>query len=86
MEGVSRGPYGGAVGWFSGSGDAQLAIAIRTLLRSEGRLFAHAGAGIVAASDPVLGAERKCKRESPRVGAGGERREQVAGRSMEHAD
>jgi anthranilate synthase component 1 len=53
LESVSRGPYGGAVGWFSGSGDAQLAIAIRTLLRSEGRLFAHAGAGIVADSDPV---------------------------------
>ncbi len=52
LEEVSRGPYGGAVGWFSGSGDAQLAIAIRTLLRSEGRLFAHAGAGIVADSDP----------------------------------
>jgi len=52
LEGVSRGPYGGAVGWFSGSGDAQLAIAIRTLLRSQGRLFAHAGAGIVADSDP----------------------------------
>ncbi len=32
---------------------AKLAIAIRTLLRSQGRLFAHAGAGIVADSDPV---------------------------------
>jgi anthranilate synthase component 1 len=53
LEPVARGPYGGAVGWFSGSGDAQLAIAIRTLLRSGGRLFAHAGAGIVADSDPV---------------------------------
>ena len=53
LEGVSRGPYGGAVGWFSGTGDAQLAIAIRTLLRSQGRLFAQAGAGIVADSDPL---------------------------------
>jgi anthranilate synthase component 1 len=52
LETVSRGPYGGAVGWFSGAGDVQLAIAIRTLFRSEGRLFAHAGAGIVADSDP----------------------------------
>jgi anthranilate synthase component I len=51
LEGVQRGPYGGAVGWFSGSGDAQLAIAIRTLFRSNGRLFAQAGAGIVADSD-----------------------------------
>ncbi|HEX4382182.1 MAG TPA: anthranilate synthase component I family protein, partial [Myxococcales bacterium] len=52
LEGVQRGPYGGAVGWFSGAGDAQLAIAIRTLFRADGRLFAQAGAGIVADSDP----------------------------------
>jgi anthranilate synthase component I len=52
LEGVQRGPYGGAVGWFSGAGDVQLAIAIRTLFRSGGRLFAQAGAGIVADSDP----------------------------------
>jgi len=54
LEGVQRGPYGGAVGWFSGAGDVQLAIAIRTLFRSGGRLFAHAGAGIVADSDPAF--------------------------------
>ena len=53
LEGVQRGPYGGAVGWFSGAGDVLLAIAIRTLFRSGGRLFAHAGAGIVADSDPA---------------------------------
>jgi anthranilate synthase component 1 len=53
LEGVQRGPYGGAVGWFSGAGDVQLAIAIRTLFRSRGRLFAQAGAGIVADSDPA---------------------------------
>jgi anthranilate synthase component 1 len=52
LEGVQRGPYGGAVGWFSGAGDVQMAIAIRTLFRSGGRLFAQAGAGIVADSDP----------------------------------
>ena len=53
LEGVPRGPYGGAVGWFSYAGDVQLAIAIRTLFRSQGRLFAQAGAGIVADSDPA---------------------------------
>ena len=52
LEEVPRGPYGGAVGWFSAAGDAQLAIAIRTLFRSGGRLFAQAGAGLVADSDP----------------------------------
>ena len=53
LERVQRGPYGGAVGWFSGAGDMQLAIAIRTLFRGQGRLFAQAGAGIVADSDPA---------------------------------
>jgi anthranilate synthase component 1 len=53
LEGVQRGPYGGAVGWISFAGDVQLAIAIRTLFRSGGRLFAQAGAGIVADSDPA---------------------------------
>jgi anthranilate synthase component 1 len=53
LESVPRGPYGGAVGWFSAAGDAQLAIAIRTLFRAQGRLFAHAGAGIVADSVPA---------------------------------
>jgi anthranilate synthase component 1 len=52
LETVQRGPYGGAVGWFSAAGDVQLAIAIRTLFRSGGRLFAQAGAGIVADSSP----------------------------------
>jgi anthranilate synthase component 1 len=52
LETVPRGPYGGAVGWFSAAGDVQLAIAIRTLFRSGGRLFAHAGAGLVADSTP----------------------------------
>ena len=51
LETVPRGPYGGAVGWFSSAGEMQLAIAIRTLYRSGGRLFAQAGAGIVADSD-----------------------------------
>jgi anthranilate synthase component I len=53
LETVQRGPYGGAVGWFSSAGDVQLAIAIRTLFRSGGRLFAQAGAGIVADSEPA---------------------------------
>ncbi len=52
LETVQRGPYGGAVGWFSAAGDVQLAIAIRTLFRAGGRLFAQAGAGIVADSKP----------------------------------
>lgn len=49
-----RGIYGGAVGYFSFSGNMDLAIAIRTLLIEKQRILLQAGAGIVADSDPEL--------------------------------
>lgn len=52
LEPVSRGVYGGVVGYFSHAGDADLAIAIRTLWMSGGRAIVQAGAGIVADSNP----------------------------------
>lgn len=47
-----RGPYGGAVGYFSFGGDMDLAIVIRTAIIQNGRMSLRAGAGIVADSDP----------------------------------
>lgn len=52
LENRRRGIYGGAVGYFSYSGNMDLAIAIRTLVVSEGQIYLQAGAGIVADSDP----------------------------------
>lgn len=52
LEPVARGVYGGVVGYFGHSGDADLAIAIRTLWMSDGRAIVQAGAGIVADSKP----------------------------------
>jgi len=52
MEPTRRGLYGGAVGYFSFKGDADFAIAIRTMLVKAGRAYIQAGAGIVADSDP----------------------------------
>ncbi len=53
LEPVRRGPYGGAVGYVGWGGmSMDTAIAIRTLLVTEGRAFVQAGAGIVADSDP----------------------------------
>lgn len=52
LEPVSRGIYGGAVGYLSYSGDMDLAIAIRTGIIQNGMLYAQAAAGIVADSDP----------------------------------
>lgn len=52
LEPVRREVYGGAVGYFSFSGNMDLAIAIRTLQIEGDRLHLQAGAGIVADSDP----------------------------------
>ena len=63
LEPVRRGPYCGAIGWFSDNGHVSLNIAIRTLLlsgshdsttnRFQGMLDYGAGGGIVADSDPL---------------------------------
>jgi anthranilate synthase component 1 len=53
LEGVPRGPYAGAVGYFGVDGGMDQAIAIRTLVFHEGRYAFQAGAGIVADSEPV---------------------------------
>jgi anthranilate synthase component 1 len=53
LEPVCRGVYGGAVGYFSFSGNMDLAIAIRTLVVKDGKVYLQAGAGIVADSDPT---------------------------------
>jgi len=52
LEQEPRGPYGGAVGYISFSGNMDLAITIRTACIENGRLTVRAGAGIVADSDP----------------------------------
>jgi anthranilate synthase component 1 len=52
LEPQRRGIYGGAVGYFSYTGNMDMAIAIRTLVIQDGKIFLQAGAGIVADSDP----------------------------------
>jgi anthranilate synthase component 1 len=53
LEPEARGPYAGAVGYLSYSGDLDACITIRTLVVEEGRTSVTAGAGIVADSDPA---------------------------------
>lgn len=53
LEPVRREVYGGAVGYFSFSGNMDMAIAIRTLVVRDGQIHLQAGAGIVADSDPA---------------------------------
>ena len=52
LEAHRRGLYAGAVGYFDLHGNADLCIAIRTLLYHAGRAYLGVGAGIVADSDP----------------------------------
>jgi anthranilate synthase component 1 len=52
LEPTRRGPYGGAVGYFSFTGNMDFCITIRTLLMKGRRFFIQVGAGIVADSDP----------------------------------
>ena len=54
LEPSRRGIYGGAVGYFSFSGNMDMAIAIRTLVIRDKMIHLQAGAGIVADSDPAL--------------------------------
>jgi anthranilate synthase component 1 len=51
LEGERRGPYGGAIGFFSPS-DVEAAITIRSVLLRDGIAHVQAGAGIVADSTP----------------------------------
>ena len=53
LEPVRREIYGGAVGYFSFSGNMDLCITIRTLVIKDGQIHLQAGAGIVADSDPA---------------------------------
>jgi para-aminobenzoate synthetase component 1 len=52
LENAPRGIYCGAIGWLGFNGESSFNIAIRTLIRSEGKLIYQVGAGIVADSDP----------------------------------
>ncbi|MAS34577.1 MAG: anthranilate synthase component I [Anaerolineaceae bacterium] len=53
LEGTRRGPYGGAVGYFSFDGSMDTCITIRALLMQGDTIYLQAGAGIVADSDPA---------------------------------
>lgn len=53
VEPVKRGVYGGAVGYLSWSGNMDTAIAIRTAVIKDGRVYVQAGGGVVHDSDPA---------------------------------
>ncbi|MEK7806126.1 MAG: anthranilate synthase component I [Chloroflexota bacterium] len=52
IEGEKRGPYGGAVGYFSYSGNMDTALILRTGIYKDGTMYIQAGGGVVADSIP----------------------------------
>ncbi len=53
MEPDLRGPYAGALGYFSFNGSCDFAITIRSLFVDNGKAYIQSGAGIVMDSDPL---------------------------------
>jgi anthranilate synthase component 1 len=62
LEPTKRGPYAGAVGYVSFSGNMDMCINIRTVVVARHRAFIQAGAGIVADSNPEHEYEETCNK------------------------
>ncbi|MCP9460430.1 MAG: anthranilate synthase component I [Nitrospira sp.] len=62
LEPTKRGPYAGAVGYFSFSGNMDTCINIRTIVIKGRRAYIQAGAGIVADSVPEREYEETCNK------------------------
>ena len=53
LEPIPRGWYGAPVGWIDSRLDGEFAVAIRSAVAQEARVWVYAGAGIVADSQPL---------------------------------
>jgi anthranilate synthase component 1 len=62
VENVRRGPYAGAIGYFSFDGNLDTCIAIRTCVIRGRRVYVQAGAGIVADSVPASEYQETCNK------------------------
>lgn len=62
LEPAPRGLYGGAVGYFSYTGNMDLAITIRTIILDGRKMEIQAGAGIVYDSDPAAEYQETCNK------------------------
>jgi len=54
LESEGRGPYCGAIGWFSANGDLETSTIIRTAIRKNDKISFNAGGGIVYDSIPEV--------------------------------
>lgn len=62
LEESRRGLYGGATGYIDFSGDMDLCITIRTMIKKENKVYLQAGAGIVADSKPEMEYQECCNK------------------------
>ncbi|MBU3911945.1 MAG: anthranilate synthase component I family protein, partial [Candidatus Omnitrophica bacterium] len=69
LENTRRGPYAGAVGYFSFSGNMDTCINIRTIVVNGKDAFIQAGAGIVADSMPAKEYQETVNKAKAMVGA-----------------
>jgi anthranilate/para-aminobenzoate synthase component I len=69
LESHPRGLYTGAIGYFGAGGESQFSIAIRTAVAEGDRIHFHAGAGIVADSDPAREYDETWDKASSLIGA-----------------
>src|SRR4028118_546358 len=53
VEPTRRGPYGGAIGYFSFGGNVDTCITLRTIVVKDGTAYVQAGGGVVADSVPA---------------------------------
>ena len=71
LEPCPRGLYTGVIGWLGAFGESQFSIAIRTAIVEGTRLHFHAGAGIVADSDPQREYEETWHKAATLLGVSG---------------
>jgi anthranilate synthase component 1 len=69
LEPTKRGPYAGAIGYFSFSGSMDTAITIRTIVMKGSTAYVQAGAGIVADSVPEREYEETMNKAMALLGA-----------------
>eukprot|EP01022_Parablepharisma_sp_SALTPOND_P020924 TRINITY_DN3935_c0_g1_i1.p1 TRINITY_DN3935_c0_g1~~TRINITY_DN3935_c0_g1_i1.p1 ORF type:complete len:535 (+),score=175.78 TRINITY_DN3935_c0_g1_i1:1084-2688(+) len=69
LEGVARGPYGGAVGCFGPGQYMDTCIGIRMIEFHQGSFTLQVGAGIVADSDPAMEYEEICHKAAQGLAA-----------------
>lgn len=62
LEPVQRKFYAGCVGYFSANGSMDSCIVLRTALVKDGKVYAQAGGGVVADSDPDAEYQESCNK------------------------